>query len=48
MITASADQSERQLYAQYPPQEVLKRAVVMQYFDSENNKKINQMWVDVR
>lgn len=48
VITASADQSKRQLYAQYPPQEVLKRAVVMQYFDSENNKKINQMWVDVR
>ena len=24
------------------------RAVVMQYFDQENNQKINQMWVNVR
>ena len=40
--------SHRQLYAQYPPQEVLDRAVVMQYFDKENNQKINQMWVNVR
>ena len=48
IITAEADQSDRQLYAQYPPQEVLDRAVVMQYFDQENNQKINQMWVNVR
>lgn len=48
IITAAADQSDRQLFAQYPPQEVLDRAVVMQYFDQENNKKINQMWVNVR
>ncbi len=48
MITATPDQAERQLYAQYPPQEVLERAVVMQYFDQENNQRINQMWVNVR
>ena len=47
-ITAESDQADRQLYAQYPPQEVLDRAVVMQYFDQENNQKINQMWVNVR
>ncbi|HIZ82285.1 MAG TPA: extracellular solute-binding protein [Candidatus Mediterraneibacter pullistercoris] len=48
IITAEADQSERQLFAQYPPQDVLERAVVMQYFDQENNQRINQMWVNVR
>ena len=48
VITAPADQAERQLYAQYPPREVLDRAVVMQYFDQENNQRINQMWVNVR
>ena len=48
IITAESDQADRQLYAQYPPQEVLDRAVVMQYFDKENNQKINQMWVNVR
>lgn len=48
MITAEADQADRQLFAQYPPQDVLERAVVMQYFDQENNQRINQMWVNVR
>lgn len=48
VITAEADQADRQLFAQYPPREVLDRAVVMQYFDQENNQKINQMWVNVR
>ena len=48
IITAEADQVNRQLFAQYPPQDVLERAVVMQYFDQENNERINQMWVNVR
>lgn len=48
IITAGSDQADRQLYAQYPPREVLERAVVMQYFDQENNQRINQMWVNVR
>lgn len=48
VITAEADQINRQLFAQYPPKDVLERAVVMQYFDQENNQKINQMWVNVR
>ena len=48
VITAEADQADRQLFAQYPPQDVLERAVVMQYFDQENNERINQMWVNVR
>lgn len=48
IITAEPDQLKRQLYAQYPPQDVLERAVVMQYFDKENNQRINQMWVNVR
>ena len=48
IITAQADQADRQLFAQYPPQDVLERAVVMQYFDQDNNERINQMWVNVR
>lgn len=48
IITAEADQANRQLFAQYPPEDVLGRAVVMQYFDQENNQRINQMWVNVR
>ena len=48
VITAESDQADRQLFAQYPPRDVLERAVVMQYFDQENNDRINQMWVNVR
>ncbi len=48
IITAEADQADRQLFAQYPSQDVLERAVVMQYFDQENNERINQMWVNIR
>lgn len=48
VITAESDQADRQLFAQYPPQDVLERAVVMQYFDQENNERINRMWVNVR
>lgn len=48
MITASADQIRRQLYAQYPTEEVLQRSAIMQYFDDDANKAINQMWINVR
>lgn len=47
-ITASADQAERQLYAQYPPEEVLQRCAIMEYFGPETTKKLNQMWINVR
>ena len=47
-ITASAEQADRQLYAQYPSQEVLKRTVVMRYFDEDTSKAINRMWINVR
>lgn len=48
MIEAEASQIGRQLYSQYPPQEVMDRAAVMQYFDSDANKAINRMWINVR
>ena len=48
VITAASDQADRQLFAQYPPQDVLERAVVMQYFAPEDNERISQMWVNVR
>lgn len=48
MITAAADQVNRQLYAQYPPEDVLQRSAIMQYFDDDANKAINQMWINVR
>lgn len=48
MLTASKEQTQRQLLAQYPTEEVMERSVIMQYFDKEENAKINQMWINVR
>lgn len=48
VITAAAEQADRQLYAQYPSWEVLQRSAVMEYFDADTNKEINQMWINVR
>jgi len=47
-IYTSPDQADRQLYAQYPPKDVVDRTVVMQCFDEEANKRINRMWTNVR
>ncbi len=48
IICASADQIDRQLYAQYPSEEIINRAVVMEYFNDEESKEINQMWINIR
>ncbi len=47
-ILTSEDQTRRQLFAQYPTEEVMKRSVVMEYFDKTENERINQMWLNVR
>ena len=43
-----SEQKKRQLYAQYPPKEVLKRCVVMKCFGQEANQRISRMWTNVR
>lgn len=47
-ITADEEQMRRQLFAQYPTEDVMKRSVVMEYFDKEENERINRMWLNVR
>ncbi len=47
-IVTTSDQTTRQLFAQYQPEDVIKRSVVMAYFDTEGNERINQMWLNVR
>ncbi|MBE5944538.1 MAG: extracellular solute-binding protein [Lachnospiraceae bacterium] len=47
-IVTTPDQTKRQLFAQYPPEDVVKRSVVMDYFGQEGNDRINQMWLNVR
>ncbi len=48
VLTAPADQVERQLMAQYPSEDVISRSSIMIYFDDEQSRQINQMWTNVR
>lgn len=48
ILTASADQAKRQLFAQYPPKDVIDRSAIMGYFPDDINAKLNQMWINVR
>ena len=48
IITAPAEQVDRQLSAQYPSQEAIARSTIMVYFNNEQNEAINQMWISVR
>ena len=48
VISAPADQVNRQLSAAYPPADVIDRSCIMVYFNEEQNALINQMWINVR
>lgn len=48
IVYTSSEQVGRQLYTQYPSQEVISRAAVMRYFDEEQTRNINQMWINIR
>ena len=48
IILTTEDQTRRQLFAQYPSQEVVNRSAVMACFDKEGNERINRMWTNVR
>ena len=48
VIEASTDMLERQLYAAYPPDDVMRRSSIMTCFDEEQTRAINQMWINVR
>ena len=48
VLVTEQEQLERQLYAQYPTEEVLRRSAVMKCFSEEANKRISQMWINIR
>lgn len=48
IVKAPADQVNRQLASQYPSEAILKRTAIMWYFNDEETKRINQMWINVR
>lgn len=48
ILTAPTSQVQRQLFAQYPSEDAIRRSSIMVYFDNEQNEAINQMWINVR
>ncbi len=48
VLSAPEEQFTRQLFAQYPDEETMKRCVVMQYFDDATNTRANKMWQNVK
>lgn len=48
VLRAPAEQVDRQLAAQYPSQDAIERSAVMEYFDEDATKDINQMWINIR
>ena len=47
-LTVPEEQLHRQLSAQYPSGEVIRRASIMEYFDAEQSELINRMWIRIR
>ena len=47
-LTVPAEQLQRQLSAQYPSEEVIRRASIMVYFNEEQSELINRMWIRIR
>lgn len=47
-LDVPSDQIQRQVCAQYPPEDVIRRSAVMACFDEEANKRISRMWINIR
>lgn len=48
VLTVPESQLTRQLGAQYPSKEAIRRSSIMVFFNNEQNEAINQMWIRVR
>lgn len=48
ILKAPKAQANRQLFAKYPPKDVIDRSAVMGYFPDDVNKRLNRMWINVR
>lgn len=48
VLEVPSSQATRQVFAQYPTEEVIHRSAVMQNFDEEDNKRISRMWINIR
>ena len=47
-LTVPAEQLQRQLSAQYPSEDVIRRASIMVYFEEQQSELINRMWIRIR
>jgi spermidine/putrescine transport system substrate-binding protein len=47
-FTTSIENTRRQLFAQYPTYETTQRLVVMEYFQKEENERVNRMWNNIK
>lgn len=48
VLTVPEEQLARQLCAQYPSEDVIRRASIMVYFDTQQSEVINRMWIRIR
>ena len=48
MLMTDEEQLKRQLFAQYPPLDAIRRSAVMKPYSKEANKRIGQMWINIR
>ena len=47
-LTVPTKQTRRQLFAQYPTEDVIDRLVVMNYFNAETNERASRMWNNIK
>lgn len=47
-LTVEKEQLDRQLLAQYPPEDVIGRCAVMKCYSKEANMRISRMWTNIR
>lgn len=48
VLEVPAAKVRRQIYAQYPTEDVIGRSAVMRNFNEEENRRISRMWINIR
>lgn len=48
VLSVEKSQAKRQIFARYPPAGVLRRSAVMMCFPDDVNRRISQMWTNIR
>lgn len=48
VLELPSGQEKRQIFAQYPTEEVIGRSAVMRNFNNEENERISRMWINIR